>query len=61
MLDTERKMQRAKENHRKIAEQRILNYSDYTLTKELKNVLLCGLNFVPTPSWKKQTKNGMNK
>ena len=51
-----RKMQRLEENQRKRAEQMILNKSDYALTEQQKNVLLCGLNFAPTPNWNKQTK-----
>ena len=49
-------MQRLEENQRKRAEQMILNKLDYTLTEQQKNVLLCGLNFAPTPNWNKQTK-----
>ena len=51
-----RKIQRLEENQRKRAEQMILNKSDYTLTEQQKNVLLCGLNFIPTPNSNKQTK-----
>ena len=51
-----RKKQRLEENQRKRAEQMILNKSDYALTEQQKNVLLCGPNFAPTPNWNKQTK-----